>query len=39
MLGKQVGDVIKVSTPAGDEQYEIVEVSYQAAEEDSSKPA
>jgi transcription elongation GreA/GreB family factor len=39
MLGKQVGDVIKVSTPAGDEQYEIVEVSYQAAEQDSSKSA
>ena len=38
MLGKQVGDVIKVSTPAGDEEYEIVEVSYQAAEQDGSKP-
>lgn len=38
MLGKQVGDVIKVSTPAGDEQFEIVEVSYQAAEQDGSKP-
>ena len=33
-----VGDVIKVSTPAGDEEYQIVEVSYQAAEQDGSKP-
>jgi len=29
MLGKQVGDVIKVITPAGEEQYEIIEVQYQ----------
>ena len=33
-----VGDVIKVSTPAGDEEYEIIKVSYQAAEEDCSQP-
>ena len=30
MLGKQVGDVVKVIAPAGDEQYEIVDVQYQA---------
>ena len=30
MLGKQVGDVIKVIAPAGDEQYEIIDVQYQA---------
>lgn len=30
MLGKQVGDVVKVTTPAGEEQYEIIEVQYQA---------
>ncbi|MDZ4140757.1 MAG: transcription elongation factor GreB [Methylotenera sp.] len=29
MLGKQVGDVIKVTTPAGEEQYEITEINYQ----------
>ena len=30
MLGKQVGDVVKVIAPAGDEQYEIIDVQYQA---------
>ena len=30
MLGKQVGDVVKVITPAGEEQYEIINVQYQA---------
>ena len=30
ILGKQVGDVIKVIAPAGDEQYEIIDVQYQA---------
>ncbi len=29
MLGKQIGDVIKVSAPAGDDEYEIIEVQYQ----------
>jgi transcription elongation factor GreB len=29
MLGKQIGDVVKVSTPAGDEEYEIIDVQYQ----------
>ena len=29
MLGKQVGDVVKVIAPAGDEQYEIIDVQYQ----------
>jgi transcription elongation factor GreB len=28
MLGKQVGDTIQVSTPAGDESYEIIDVQY-----------
>ncbi|MGB2833127.1 MAG: transcription elongation factor GreB [Methylotenera sp.] len=28
MLGKQVGDVIKVSAPAGEEEYEITDVQY-----------
>ena len=31
MLGKQIGDVIKVETPAGLEEYEVVEVQYQQA--------
>ncbi len=30
LLGKQVGDTIQVSAPAGEEQYEIIQVSYQA---------
>ncbi len=29
MLGKQVGDVVKVITPAGDEQYEVIAIQYQ----------
>lgn len=29
MLGKQPGDVVRVQTPAGEESYEIIEVSYQ----------
>jgi transcription elongation factor GreB len=29
MLGKQVGDVVRVETPAGEESYEIIDVSYQ----------
>jgi transcription elongation factor GreB len=32
MLGKQVGDTIHVSTPAGDESYEIIDVQYQPVE-------
>lgn len=28
MLGKQPGDVVRVQTPAGEESYEIIEVSY-----------
>jgi transcription elongation factor GreB len=31
MLGKQIGDVIKVETPAGFEEYEVVDVQYQQA--------
>lgn len=29
MLGKQIGDIVKVTAPAGDEQYEIIDVKYQ----------
>jgi transcription elongation factor GreB len=29
MLGKAVGDVIRVTTPKGEEQFEIVEITYQ----------
>ncbi|MBA3696513.1 MAG: transcription elongation factor GreB [Methylotenera sp.] len=29
MLGKQIGDVIKAITPAGDEEYEVIDVQYQ----------
>ena len=28
MLGKSVGDRIKVSTPAGDEEYEVIDIQY-----------
>lgn len=31
MLGKQIGDVIKVETPAGLEEYEVIDVQYQQA--------
>lgn len=31
MLGKQIGDIIKVTAPAGEEEYEIIDVQYQAA--------
>jgi transcription elongation factor GreB len=30
MLGKQIGDIVKVQTPAGEEEYEVQNVSYQA---------
>ena len=30
MLGKQIGDVVKVTTPASEEQYEIIAVQYQS---------
>jgi transcription elongation factor GreB len=30
MLGKQIGDTIHVTTPAGDESYEIIDVQYQS---------
>lgn len=29
LLGKQVGEIIKVMAPAGEDQYEIIDVSYQ----------
>jgi transcription elongation factor GreB len=29
LLGKQIGDIIKVTTPVGEEQYEIIDVQYQ----------
>ena len=32
MLGKKIGDVIKVVTPAGDEQYEVIEIQYEQPE-------
>jgi len=28
LLGKQIGDVVKVSVPAGEEEYEIIDVQY-----------
>ena len=30
LLGKQVGDVVRVVAPAGEDQYEIIDVQYQA---------
>jgi transcription elongation factor GreB len=30
MLGKALGDVVKVQTPKNEEQFEIIEISYQA---------
>jgi transcription elongation factor GreB len=30
MLGKALGDVVKVQTPKSEEQFEIIEISYQA---------
>ena len=30
MLGKQPGDTVRVTTPAGEEEYEVLEVRYQA---------
>jgi transcription elongation factor GreB len=32
MLGKQIGDVIRVQTPKGEESYEVQEISYRAPE-------
>jgi transcription elongation factor GreB len=29
MLGKQVGDIVRVQTPGGEENYEVQEISYQ----------
>jgi transcription elongation factor GreB len=37
LLGKQVGDIIKVEVPAGEEQYEIIEVQYQAPNNPASQ--
>jgi transcription elongation factor GreB len=34
MLGKQIGDIIAVATPGGEERYEISEVSYHTPEAD-----
>jgi len=28
MLGKEIGDVVRVQTPAGEESYEIIDISY-----------
>ena len=33
MLGKQVGDVVNVQSPGGEERYEIVDIRYQAPAE------
>jgi transcription elongation factor GreB len=30
LLGKQVGDVVNVVAPASEDQYEIIDVQYQA---------
>ena len=29
LLGKQIGDIIKVTAPVGEEEYEIIDVQYQ----------
>jgi transcription elongation factor GreB len=36
IIGKQVGDTVNVITPAGDEQYEIIDVQYHAPEQSST---
>ena len=28
LLGKQIGDIVKVSVPVGEEEYEIIDVQY-----------
>lgn len=35
IIGKEVGDRVNVITPAGDEQYEIIDIQYQAPEPSS----
>ena len=30
MLGKQVGDIVRVQTPKGEEEYEVQEIAYKA---------
>lgn len=30
LLSKQIGDVVKVVAPAGEDQYEVIDISYQA---------
>ena len=30
MLGKKIGDIVKVPAPAGEEEYEIIDIQYQA---------
>lgn len=39
LLGKQVGDIIKLSAPAGEERYEIIQITYQAANQAASEPS
>jgi transcription elongation factor GreB len=34
MLGKQIGDTVRVQTPKGEESYEIIEVSYTSTHEE-----
>lgn len=36
IIGKQVGDTVNVITPAGDEQYEIIDVQYHSPEQPSN---
>jgi transcription elongation factor GreB len=38
MLGKQIGDVIKVIAPAGEEHYEIIGVQYEAPDVPTQQP-
>ncbi|MEI8363432.1 MAG: transcription elongation factor GreB [Betaproteobacteria bacterium] len=30
ILGKQIGDIVKVAAPVGEEEYEIIDIQYQA---------
>jgi transcription elongation factor GreB len=35
MLGKGIGDAVRVVTPNGDEAFEVVDIRYMATEENS----
>jgi transcription elongation factor GreB len=30
MLGKQIGDIVRVHTPKGEEEYEVEDITYEA---------